>query len=80
MKEKNAKLQKIEESAPKKEEVILVAEKPKKLLVLKNCVLSLAMPGRSSGVVTKSFKEGQIVYDSSSIEQLLTNDAPVEIL
>lgn len=80
MKEKNAKSQKLETAETKKEKVVLVPEKSKKLLVLKNCVLSLAMPGRSSGVVTKSFREGQIVYDSSSIEQLIANDAPVEFL
>lgn len=80
MKEKNAKPQKIDVLETKKEEVVLVPEKSIKLLVLKNCVLSLAMPGRSAGVVTKSFREGQIVYDSSSIEQLIANDAPVEFL
>jgi hypothetical protein len=84
MKEKKEKSVKPDKIPPQNiepiEEAIHEIEKVSRLLVLRNCVLSLSMPGASSGVVTKTFREGQIIYDPCSIEQLLANDMPVEIL
>lgn len=53
---------------------------PARVLLQKPFVLSLRMPGRSSGTITRTFQEGQIVYDPEAIELLIQNDAPIEIL
>ncbi len=57
---------------------IEVQKLPSRLLMLKNYVFSLRMPSQSCGSVTKSFKEGQMVYDPDWIEKLLAACAPVE--
>lgn len=59
----------------------IVEEKiPSRLLVIKNFALTAKMPGQASAVLTKYFREGQIIYEPSKIKFLLENNAPVEIL
>lgn len=63
-----------EEKAPEIEKVV------ERVLLKKPFVLSLRMPGRSSGTITRTFTEGQIVYDPEAIAWLIQYDAPIEIL
>jgi hypothetical protein len=80
MKEKNPNVTKLKSHKVEIEEITLGPEPVKRVLIIKNCVLSLGMPGHSGGKITKSFREGQIIYDPCSIEQLLLHNMPVEIL
>lgn len=56
------------------------ASPPKKVLVLQTNVLSMSMPGQPHAVVTRTFKEGQIVHDPEAIALLVAHETPIQAL
>jgi len=52
---------------------------PAEVLMLSNYVLVLRMPGQDASV-TRHFREGQVVANPETIQQLIDNQAPIRYL
>lgn len=52
---------------------------PAEVLMLSNYVLALRMPGQDA-CVTRHFREGQVVANPETIQQLIDNQAPIRYL
>lgn len=52
-------------------------EFPNRVLILKSHVVCIGVHG---AMITKSYREGDLIQDKSDIEILINNNSPIEIL